>query len=252
MAICDSKMEELKCCVLIPTYNNAKKLESVLQDVLKYTSHLIVVNDGSTDNTLSILEKYPQVDLLNIEQNQGKGNALRKGFKYTLDKGFQYAITLDSDGQHFAKDIPTFLEKIEKEPNSLIVGARNMDQSHIPGKSTFGHKFSNFWFRFETHIDLPDTQSGYRLYPLEVLNKIKFFTKKFEFEVEVIVKAAWKDVNVTYVPVQVFYPEEEERITHFRPLQDFTRISILNTYLVTLALLYYKPMLLYKAFKKKK
>lgn len=244
-------MEELNCCVLIPTYNNAKKLEGVLQDVLTFTSSVIVVNDGCTDNTTTILAKYPQIDVFTVEQNQGKGNALRKGFEYVLEKGFTYAITMDSDGQHLAKDIHQFLEKVAKEPNSLIVGARNMDQSHIPGKSSFGHKFSNFWFRFETHIDLPDTQSGYRLYPLKWIKESSFFTKKFEFEIEVIVKAAWKGINVTYVPVQVIYPTQEERITHFRPFQDFTRISILNTYLVTLALLYYKPLLLFREFKKK-
>jgi glycosyltransferase involved in cell wall biosynthesis len=235
------KFEEINCCVIIPTYNNCGTLAKIIDGVQVYTSHIIVVNDGSTDQTAEILIHYKNIEIVSIPKNKGKGNALRKGFDYALSKGYRYAITIDSDGQHFTEDIPLFINKIIQSPDSLIVGARNMDQSGIPANSSFGHNFSNFWFWFETGISLPDTQSGYRLYPLEKLRKIRFFTPKFEFEIEVIVRAAWRKVNIESIPVKVIYFPKEERVSHFKPVRDFTRVSILNTILVTLALFYFIP-----------
>jgi uncharacterized protein (DUF2062 family) len=126
-----------------------------------------------------------------------------------------------------------------------------MDQASVPGKSSFGNKFSNFWFKLETGIEMPDTQSGFRLYPLEPLSRMTFFTRKYEFEIEVIVRAAWRGVRVCSVPVRVYYPPAAERISHFRPFKDFSRISVLNTVLVTLALLYHIPLRLIRHAQKK-
>ncbi len=126
-----------------------------------------------------------------------------------------------------------------------------MDQASVPGKSSFGHKFSNFWFKVETGVQMGDTQSGYRLYPVKLLQNFKFMTKKFEFEIEVMVRAVWSGIEITEVPVRVFYAEKGKRVSHFRPFKDFTRISILNTVLVTLALLYYKPRDFFRSIKKK-
>jgi glycosyltransferase involved in cell wall biosynthesis len=239
------------CCVLIPTYNNSATLKNVIENVSRYTDNIIVVNDGSTDSTDQILKSIPGLDILSYTPNQGKGIALRKGLKYAYSKGFQYAISIDSDGQHFAEDLPKFLEKLKQEKNAIIIGARNMEQSSVPGKSSFGNKFSNFWFKLETGVTAPDTQSGYRLYPLKPLNDIKFITRKFEFEIEVLVRASWKGVSICHVPVKVYYAPAEERVSHFRPFKDFFRISVLNTVLVTLALLYYIPKRLLKDLQKK-
>ena len=121
----------------------------------------------------------------------------------------------------------------------------------MPKKNTFGNRFSNFWFLLFTNISLPDTQSGYRLYPIEKMKGLKYFTSKYEFEVEVLIKAAWKGINVAAVPISVFYAEGKERVTHFRPFKDFARISLLNTYLFFLAFLWYKPIHLFKNLNKK-
>jgi glycosyltransferase involved in cell wall biosynthesis len=243
--------KQRKVCVLIPTYNNEQTLEKVVGDVLSYTGQVIVINDGSTDSTARILEKFPEVKLVSYPVNKGKGFALRLGFKQAVSEGYEYAISIDSDGQHFAEDLYKFLLKLDEHPAAIIMGARNMEQSSIPGKSSFGHKFSNFWFWVETGIKLPDTQSGYRLYPVKLLNGIKFITKKFEFEIEVLVRASWRGIELTHVPVKVFYAEKGKRVSHFRPFKDFTRISILNTFLVTIALFYIKPRDLFRSLKKK-
>ena len=233
--------KEKKCCVIIPTYNNHQTIQQVVRDVQEYTDQIIVVNDGSTDNTPVLLKEIDGIHAIGYEKNKGKGYALRTGFKEALKLGYEYAITIDSDGQHFASDLPTFINAIDENPNAIIIGNRNMEQEGIPGKSSFGNRFSNFWFKFETGITMPDTQSGYRLYPLKPLNKMFFFTRKYEFEIEVIVRAAWKGVKVTDVPIQIYYAPKETRVSHFRPFRDFSRVSVLNTVLVIYALLIVKP-----------
>lgn len=236
------KFIDLKICVIIPTYNNEQTLKNVIDRVLEYTSNILVVNDGSTDSTPQILSNYTNIKISGYEQNRGKGYALRYGFKEAVKLGYNYAITIDSDGQHFAKDLPVFIDKLEAIGPCLIIGARNMEQASVPGKSSFGNKFSNFWYWAETGIKMPDTQSGFRLYPIALMNEMIFLTRRFEFEIESIVRVAWKGIKVEWVPVSVYYAPKETRITHFRPFQDFTRISILNTFLFTIAILFYHPL----------
>jgi glycosyltransferase involved in cell wall biosynthesis len=236
-------------CVIVPTYNNHKTLKKVLDSILDFTSNIIIVNDGSTDTTIEILKQYSELTQIHHPRNVGKGRALRNGFRKAIEMHFEYAITIDSDGQHFASDIPNFIEEIQKQPNSLLIGSRNMTQENVPKKSSFGNKFSNFWFKFETGIVLEDTQSGFRLYPLNLIPK-QFYTNKFEFEIEVIVRSAWKGILVKNIPIQILY-DPAERVSHFRPFKDFTRISILNTVLVLNALLYIKPRDFFRRAKKK-
>jgi len=240
-AILQAKFTDLQTCVIIPTYNNAATLERVIADVASRTTNIIVVNDGSTDGTENILEFFPFINIVQYEKNVGKGWAIRKGFARAVELGYHFAITIDSDGQHFAKDLPRFIEKLETSKEAIIIGARNMDQTSVPGKSSFGNKFSNFWFKVETGITAPDTQSGYRLYPVFLLKDTRFFTRKYEFEIEVLVRAAWKGIRVESIPVTVYYPPKGERVSHFRPFKDFTRISILNTILVLVTFFYIKP-----------
>jgi glycosyltransferase involved in cell wall biosynthesis len=244
------RFDDLGCCIIIPTYNNSSTLEKVITGAGKYTGSVIIVNDGCTDDSPEILKKYPQYTVLDIPKNTGKGWALRQGFRYALEKGFRYAITIDSDGQHDPEDLVRFIDKIEEEPDSVIIGARNMDQHSVPGTSSFGHKFSIFWFRVETGLKVPDIQSGYRLYPLEKVRGMRFLGRKYEFEVEVLVKLAWRDVSIHSVPVSVFYAPKGERVSHFRKVRDFTRVSIANVLLVFTALLWINPFRFIKALRK--
>ena len=231
----------LHCVVLISTYNNAGTIAAVISDVQEFASDVIVVNDGSTDDTKSILAAINGIRVIDYPNNRGKGYALKLGLRKAYELGYRYAITIDSDGQHHADDIPAFIDKIEQKPGSLLIGARNLAAENMPSKNMFANKFSNFWYKVETGQTLADTQSGFRLYPLERLHDVHFITGRYEFEVEIIVRAAWRGVNVENIPIKVYYPPVEERVSHFRPLRDFTRISILNTALVVCALLFYYP-----------
>ena len=240
----ESRLSEINGCVVLPTYNNHKTLAGVLDRILEVIGEdiiLIVVNDGCTDNSPEILEAYRErIVLINNEKNCGKGFSLRRGLRKAIELGFDHALTIDSDGQHYPEDIPLLVEKAIEHPGSVIMGSRNMAQDGVPGKSSFGNRFSNFWFLLETLISLPDTQTGYRIYPLKPMKRMRFFTRKFEFEIEVIVRLAWKRVPFHPVAIRVKY-DPDERVSHFRPGRDFFRISVLNSVLVLGALLYYYP-----------
>lgn len=246
-------LKDINCCVIVPTYNNINTIERILESLLLFTGEhdIIVVNDGSTDRTPYLLLKYTErLTVIDYVINQGKGYALRAGFKQAIAMGYRNAITIDSDGQHQVSDIPIFLEAAAKNPGAVIMGSRDMEQEGVPGKSSFGNKFSNFWFRFETGISLPDTQTGFRLYPLAQIADMKLHTTKFETEIEVLVRLAWRNVPIIPVKIDVIY-DKNERVTHFRPFKDFARISVLNTVLVILTLIYFLPKRLIGKVKKK-
>ena len=239
--------------MLIPTYNNAKTLKKVLLDVQYFTSNIIVVNDGSTDETQSILESFGDLHRIQFQQNRGKGNALKIGFKEAAKLGYENAISMDSDGQHFPDDLVVFLDALDNQKPGdqelLVIGSRTMDHPDIPYKSSFGNRCSSFWFWVETGIKLEDTQCGYRLYPLKIVNQLHLYTSKFELEIEVIVKAAWKGAKVINLPVKVFY-EPTNRVTHFRPFWDVARITLLNIWFVFCTLFFVGPRNLLRKMKK--
>jgi glycosyltransferase involved in cell wall biosynthesis len=244
-----SELKSMGICVIIPTYNNQKTVKRVIESVLQYTSDVIVVNDGATDDTAHILNALEnQVTLIGYPVNKGKGYALKTGFKKAIELGFTHAITIDSDGQHFADDIPKLIDAHKQNPEAVVMGSRNLEAEGMPGKNSFANRFSNFWFFVETGHRLPDTQTGFRLYPLKMVDKLWLFSTRFEFEIEVIVKLAWRDLPFVSVPIKVTY-DPHERVTHFRPGPDFTRISLLNTWLCILALLYHLPRRLLKGGK---
>lgn len=244
-----------KICVLIPTYNNAGTLQRVLNEVLEYTSNILVINDGSTDHTADILASFPAIQVFQYKQNKGKGYALRKGFNLAEQTGYHYAISMDSDGQHFADDLEVFLEPVKnkktEDPEPLIIGSRKMDHPSVPDKSSLGNKLSSLMFLVETGIRLQDTQCGFRLYPLHLVNSLRLFTTKFELEIEVIVRAAWEGAAVQNLPVKVLY-DPQERVTHFRPLQDVARITLLNIIFVLVLLFYILPRAAWRKLQLKK
>lgn len=236
------KLRQMKVCTVIPTYNNGTTLHDVIERVLVYCNDVIVVNDGSTDPTAQILTSFGnRITVVEYAKNRGKGYALKQGFRKAKDLGFDYAITLDSDGQHFPEDIPVFAETLAHHPMALIVGSRNLKQENMPDSNTFANKFSNFWFRLQTGISLPDTQTGYRLYPLKSLPRLSLLTSRYEAELELLVFSAWKGVDLVPVKINVYYPKDGERVTHFRPFWDFFRISVLNTFLCLASVVYGWP-----------
>lgn len=238
-------VEENEVCAVIPTYQNAKTLLKVVTDVHRVVDTVIVVDDGSNDGTAALLDKATGNErpekVLTHPKNCGKGAALKTGLTYARQQGFRYAVTVDADGQHRADDIPALLKAVEEEPDALAIGSRRLQHENMPAKSTFANRFSNFWFALQTLQRLPDTQSGLRVYPLRRLHGLRWMSARYEAELTLLVFSAWAGVKLLPVPVSVYYPPRDQRVTHFRPGRDFTRISVLNTLLCFLMVAYGWP-----------
>lgn len=238
-------VEENEVCAVIPTYQNAKTLLKVVADVHRVVDTVFVVDDGSNDGTAALLDKATGNErpekVLTHPKNCGKGAALKTGLTYARQQGFRYAVTVDADGQHRADDIPALLKAAEEEPDALAIGSRGLQHENMPAKSTFANRFSNFWFALQTLQRLPDTQSGLRVYPLRRLHGLRWMSARYEAELTLLVFSAWAGVKLLPVPVSVYYPPRDQRVTHFRPGRDFTRISVLNTLLCFLMVVYGWP-----------
>lgn len=238
-------VEENEVCAVIPTYQNAKTLLKVVADVHRVVDTVFVVDDGSNDGTAALLDKATGNErpekVLTHPKNCGKGAALKTGLTYARQQGFRYAVTVDADGQHRADDIPALLKAVEEEPDALAIGSRGLQHENMPAKSTFANRFSNFWFALQTLQRLPDTQSGLRVYPLRRLHGLRWMSARYEAELTLLVFSAWAGVKLLPVPVSVYYPPRDQHVTHFRPGRDFTRISVLNTLLCFLMVVYGWP-----------
>jgi predicted LPLAT superfamily acyltransferase/uncharacterized protein (DUF2062 family) len=225
----------LRFCICIPTYNNPATIESVVKDCLERTPYpILVVDDGST---VPIQIAHERVTVHRLESNQGKGVALQTGFRECLKKGFTHVVAIDGDGQHLASEISKLVSISLENPWDLVIGCRKLVSANVPEISKFGRNFSNFWVRFQTDHPISDSQSGFRIYPLFQVQNLKFWTKKFDFEIEVLIRLLWRGVTVREAEIECYYPSPEERVSHFRKFSDNARISFLNTILVVLSLL---------------
>ena len=242
-------LSQRKICIVIPTYNNAGTIADVIARTLLLCRDVIVINDGSTDGTEQLLRQTTGITLIEHIKNEGKGTALKHGLQKAIQMGFAYAITMDADDQHFPEDIPLLLEANFYHPGSIIIGKRKLQGVQRSAGSKFANAFSNFWFWVHTLHYLPDTQSGFRLYPLRKLAVLPLLTSRYEAELELLVPSSWNGVEIFSVPVNVYYPPREERVSHFRPGPDFIRIFILNTFLCLLALVWGYPLRLFRALR---
>jgi glycosyltransferase involved in cell wall biosynthesis len=222
----------LRCAVVIPAYNHGSQLGDVLTKALRFGFPVFVVDDGSTDSTPQILASFSQVTVIRHAKNQGKGASLLYGFSFAL-KVADYAITLDADGQHSPDDIPSLVQAVQEGNRPLVIGKRSgMEHTNVPWTSRWGRRFSNFWVWASCGKRISDSQSGFRLYPLPETLRLGTSPKRFEFEVEILVRAVWSGIPILEVPVQAIYGPAEDRVTHFRPWMDFWRNTKTFTRLV--------------------
>jgi len=211
----------MKPCVIIPCYNHNDTLNEVLE---KISLPVIVVDDGS-----DIPVEANVFELLRIEKNSGKAKALQIGFKKAKTLGFTHAITLDSDAQHDASLIETFLELAKENPNDLITGTRDFSLQEIPEKRRFLNKFANFWFKFETKTFLSDTQCGYRCYPLELIENLKISFGRYAYEAEILVKTVWAGHKILTIEIPTIYTQKSLATSHYKPFKDTFLMSMMNT-----------------------
>lgn len=222
--------------VVIPLYNHGATVRDVVLRAQAQCPRVLVVDDGSTDGGADTLQDLP-VPVLRLPRNSGKGAALLAGAKAARELGATHIITLDADGQHYPEDIPLFLEALARKPHAVLVGCRDFHTPNVPASSRFGRAFSGFWMRVQTGLRVGDMQSGFRAYPLHILEYLPLHEDGYAFEIEVLVRAAWAGFEICDIPVRVLYPPAHERVSHFHALHDNARISLLNTRLTLRALI---------------
>jgi glycosyltransferase involved in cell wall biosynthesis len=228
--------ESLKVFIVIPVFNHGKTLREVVVRAVKTGAQVMVVDDGSTDGGLETLSGLEVITIRHPE-NQGKGAAILTAAREAERLGMTHIVTLDADGQHNPADFSLFLPLIRENPQALVVGTRIFDKKASPLLSRFGRSFSNFWFRVQTSSSIKDAQSGFRAYPVGVLTWLKLNDKRFSFEVEVLVKAAWAGIEIKEVDISVQYPPSRERVSHFHLIKDNLALGLLNTRLTMRAVL---------------
>ena len=222
----------MRTCVVIPVYNHRERVAAVVDAAKGLGLPIYVVDDGSTDGTRAVLESLDGIELLYHEINQGKGAALCTGFA-AARATCEYALTIDADGQHLPEDGRSLVLAAEKGGRTLVVGCRQgMVGEHVPWTSRFGRHFSNFWVWASGGPWIADSQSGFRLYPLPEALQLDVKARRYQFEVEILVKACQRGIEIREVPVSVVYQPKGERISHFRPWLDFLRNSATFTRLI--------------------
>jgi glycosyltransferase involved in cell wall biosynthesis len=213
-----------RSCIVIPVYNNPTTIEEVVYAALKTKSTVIVVDDGSEPGVVLNIDEDEALYLLRHSLNKGKGEAILTGGKMARELGFDSFFIVDGDGQHFPHEINNFIGKdLEK---CIVIGCRRFAEN-VPNSSKFGRKFSNFWIWTETGLRLDDTQSGFRSYPVRVLD-LPIEKRRYDFEIEVLVRHVWNGGCIEEVGIEVYYPKPEDRVSHFNALKDNVRLSNLH------------------------
>ncbi|HDK42987.1 MAG TPA: glycosyltransferase family 2 protein [Desulfobacteraceae bacterium] len=220
-------MSTMNAAIIIPVYNHEQRIAGVIRQTLALGLPVFVVDDGSTDRTAEIIKAIEGITVLHHCVNQGKGAAILTGFAAAVKKKCDLAITIDGDGQHTPEDAGVLLSAAADGKRCLVVGRRRGMEGggNVPWTSRFGRKFSNFWVRVSGGPAIEDSQSGFRLYPLPEAMQLGVRARRYQFEVEILVKARQHGIEIIEVPVQVVYQVKGERVSHFRPWVDFCRNS---------------------------
>jgi glycosyltransferase involved in cell wall biosynthesis len=209
----------LRFCALIPAYNLSQTISEVVHQTRKHIREILVVDDGSQDDTAR-LAKESGAKVLRIAKNQGKGWALRSGFKHLLEKPWEGIITLDGDLQHDPVEIPNLIEEHDKSRSQIVIGSRMAETEKMPWIRYWTNRIGVYCISWAVGQPLTDTQSGFRLYGREVLETIPLWTTRYDTETEILLKAGLLGMKITYVPIKTIYHEGDENSSSFRPFPD--------------------------------
>jgi glycosyltransferase involved in cell wall biosynthesis len=221
-------MQKSSVSLLIPVYNNPTTIQKVVEDALLLEMQVIVVDDGSKVEVSTIVESNPKLTIVRHVQNRGKGEALLTGTKKAKELGFEFVIAIDGDGQHYPSEAKYLLELLEEE--CIVIGNRKFKED-VPTSSKFGRAFSNFWIFVESGRWLKDTQSGFRAYPVSIL-ELNLKQSHYDFEIEILIKHLWQGRVIKEVDIEVYYPPKGTRVSHFDKVTDNVRLSKLHSRLV--------------------
>jgi glycosyltransferase involved in cell wall biosynthesis len=212
-----------RLAVLIPALNAEASVAAVVRDSLKVIERVVVIDDGSTDATGEVA-RNAGATVLQHEVNRGKGAALKTGFRWAVDNGFDGVITLDADGQHLASEIPKFVRAYEERGAELIIGGRAHLFDQMLPRRRLANRFSARSITMVSKVLITDSQSGFRFYSSSLLKTIELRTDGFDLESEVIVRAGRRGLRIETIPIALGFVDGLTT-SHYRPLADTLRIA---------------------------
>ena len=215
----------MRACVVIPTYNESSAIANLVKDIRRQGLDVVVVDDGSKDNTPGLAEVAGAVVLRN-KTNEGKGASLIRGFDYVLSKDYDCIISMDGDGQHLTQDIASFISKAENSPNEIFIGNRMLKTRKMPLVRLITNKFMSWLISRITRQDIPDTQCGFRLIRTDALKKLKLKAGNYETEAELLIRAARCGMKIESVRIETVYSGQKSRINPFIDTLRFIRFII--------------------------
>lgn len=227
---------DMRPVVIAPTFNNSGTVGLILREIVAQGLPVIVVNDGSTDATADVLGEISGMTEIAHAENLGKAAALRTGFEAATLAGFTHAVTIDTDGQHDPAEIAGLLEAARRAPLALIVGSRDVKAKGYPARSLAGRYASNLLVQVESGVRVDDSQCGFRVYPLGLIQAVKCCAGRYAFETEFITRAGWAGCEVVQVPVTCRYLPVGRRVSHFRPWVDTFRGLAMHFFLAARAI----------------
>ncbi|MCP5008060.1 MAG: glycosyltransferase family 2 protein [Planctomycetes bacterium] len=222
-----------KICVAIPAYNSSRTIKNVVTGALRYVSKVIVADDGSTDNTAEIAAKAG-ADVIFIEKNSGKGNALKEIFRKGAKEGYHAVITMDADGQHDTDEIPSFIDAHNKCADGIILGSRFHQKENIPGERYNAGYVADFFVSRAANQRIEDSQCGFRLYPLSLTKRLVLTTENFATETELLVKAGDMGFTITGIKTKAL---PSIHGSHLKPMHDVVAIASYLFFYLTIRLL---------------
>ena len=212
-------MNVKKIIVVVPTYNNPKTIYEVVSDIVTHNYKVIVADDGSDILVESLLDiNNDNITIVRHSVNKGKGRSIISATQKAKELGYTHIVTLDGDGQHLASQIDKLVAVCDKD-DEIIIGARNFDLKNVPNGSKFGRWFSNFWACWDTGYKITDSLSGFRIYPISIL-ELPIKTDRFDWEMEVLVRHADSGKSIKEVIIECYYPISQNRVSHFRKFED--------------------------------
>lgn len=215
----------MRTCVVIPTYNESKAIAGLITQIKKLGLEVVVVDDGSRDDTVKIV-LASGVKVLRNEVNLGKGASLIKGYNFALSQGFDAVISIDGDGQHCPQDLMAFIQRAENSSAAIIVGNRMSFIKAMPWLRVMTNRIMSGLISLITKQNIPDTQCGFRLIKKEVLLKLNLSSAKYEIESEVLIKAARLGFKIDSIPIKTIYSGQKSQINPFVDTLRFIRFLI--------------------------
>ena len=209
----------MSICILIPVYNESRTIGSLVAAIKKKNFPVIVINDGSTDNS-GLLAGDQGASVITHLKKMGKGYSLKRGFEYVLEEGYDAVVVMDGDGQHSIDDLDVFLTAAKIHPLALLVGNRMENARQMPKVRLLTNKVMSSFISLVCGQKIPDTQCGYRYIPRDILQNLQLKSNDFEIESEILTQVCRKGYKVVSVPIQTIYQGET---SHINPFKDTLR-----------------------------